>query len=652
VTQIPTPPTRPDMDELEAALIRARQPTVTASPSDISAAYGRIGRAATRSGMTPDELATQAQNLGAFGSLADTSEGMRDLLRESVNMPGEGGQIAAGAIIPRQVGDFNPDAGVYEIRPSSMRILDKAADGLRLGDRDFHQEFDVLSAQQKSAAKPLYDQVREIGPTDSVKLQDLERRPSVQEAKARAYQIAKEEGRDPEALGLTFGEAPGAFESTEPPPFFAPSAPAAKGPARMPSQGQSLLQFIAKRGGISDPGGDLAAMGADRWHIGKAFQPRLIGSQHPDDVALRAWEAGYFPEFSERPAIDDLHQAIADEMRGRLRFARGADQNAVDRYYAGRLADELDYRGGDAADLPTEDQYVGRPEPQDEVAYSAQPTAETWDYIKRGLDDLLEKYRDRATGELVLDNKGRAIQQTLRELRGELVRLNPVYGEALNAWSGPADLKDALRMGRSFMREDAPDLGKRLADMTAGERTMYRLGALQGLKDRLGNANVTYDAANRAGLLKPNQLERFRELFPSGKTFADFVRNLDAEQTMHATKTAAFGNSTTAKQLLHALQPPAAEHSAAMQAVESAGHFNILGVLQALNKFGREPSMREGEAGVIASLLTNTDKDAQAAVAARVGRVQNRQAAARSLARAIAGGADVAGSEAGRRIGQ
>lgn len=93
-------------------------------------------------------------------------------------------------------------------------------------------------------------------------------------------------------------------------------------------EGPSLAQFIARRGGIADTGGELKAMDADTWHIGRPFSRKLVrrdlGKDNmfsPDDVARAAWEAGYFPETQgERPTPDHLFRALAEELRGQKRF--------------------------------------------------------------------------------------------------------------------------------------------------------------------------------------------------------------------------------------------------------------------------------------------------------------------------------------------
>lgn len=107
--------------------------------------------------------------------------------------------------------------------------------------------------------------------------------------------------------------------------------------------GPSLLEWIASKGGIEDRGGDLKAMGADKWHKGKVGQKKLLrtfnrgqmsmlgsdgqqNSNSADELAMRAWEAGYFPEFTERPSVNDLLDAISEGVAGRDRYIPDALQ--------------------------------------------------------------------------------------------------------------------------------------------------------------------------------------------------------------------------------------------------------------------------------------------------------------------------------------
>jgi len=98
--------------------------------------------------------------------------------------------------------------------------------------------------------------------------------------------------------------------------------------------GPSLLEFLAKRGGVRDPGGDLAAMDAGLWHQGKPGMRKLLNDagESMDDAALAAWEAGYFPDLGERPDINSLLDAMGEELRGTPRHAeRNVNERATDR---------------------------------------------------------------------------------------------------------------------------------------------------------------------------------------------------------------------------------------------------------------------------------------------------------------------------------
>lgn len=125
----------------------------------------------------------------------------------------------------------------------------------------------------------------------------------------------------------------------------------------------SLLEFLARRGGVADVGGDLASMGLDQWHIGQPFMPRLIRSGEQDrgsalpgmadkstatrgsleDATQAAWEAGYFgarpgPEWAaqrgfgaEPPSVNDLKALMEREASGEKIYPPETAQFLADR---------------------------------------------------------------------------------------------------------------------------------------------------------------------------------------------------------------------------------------------------------------------------------------------------------------------------------
>jgi len=90
----------------------------------------------------------------------------------------------------------------------------------------------------------------------------------------------------------------------------------------------SLAEFVSQDGGVFDPGGQLTAMGADRWHTGKVGKGRLVvpdtfsatgpmpadlAERQPERVLARAVAAGYLPEGS---TVDDLMAALKADVKG------------------------------------------------------------------------------------------------------------------------------------------------------------------------------------------------------------------------------------------------------------------------------------------------------------------------------------------------
>lgn len=132
-----------------------------------------------------------------------------------------------------------------------------------------------------------------------------------------------------------------------------------------PKSVPSLLDWISKQGGIEDRGGDIAAMGGNEWHRGRPGRRKLIrdtshlaqesmlgasdqqNANTPDELAVRAQEAAYLPQ-GERPTVNDLLDAIGEELRGHPRYAEGPQEDRT-QAAAEELAQMLDQAGFDPA---------------------------------------------------------------------------------------------------------------------------------------------------------------------------------------------------------------------------------------------------------------------------------------------------------------
>lgn len=415
---------------------------------------------------------------------------------------GQKGKTALATLARRegQTGDALEAAVGERVIGRPQRMLDAVAEAAGVHPDAAAGDIKALVERGRAEARPLYDEAYAAGPIETPRLQGLLSRPSVKEAMKRARRLAAEEGESPDALGLVNVEDMDQWASE-----FPPDAPtletikAPRGPAKAPSRGPSLSKFIADNGGIVDVDGELAAMSAGEWHKGKAYQRPIEGSLPADDMALKAWEAGYFPEFQVRPTERQLYDALRDDLRGRGRFAREADQAAGDRFAAREAADEAVYRGHQGEPPPSPEDYVGRPEPVGEPAFAAQPTAKTWDYIKRGLDDVLDEFRDSTTGKLKVTNQSRGVINTLTALRDELKAANPAYGRALERSSDYLEAEGAFNAaGRDLFNANMTEaqFGEKFKGLSEGARQAYRGGM----------ANKFFDLA-QTGRLDPKVLK-------------------------------------------------------------------------------------------------------------------------------------------------
>lgn len=390
------------------------------------------------------------------------------------------------------------------------RVLSDLQDVTGLNPEFVDGDFTAQAAALRRQAAPIYREAYAEPAVDSPELQALFSRPSLRKGLAKAASIAREEGRDPEELGLMGMDAFDGYRTAPAPP--ADVSPADLGAlrtgAKAPTQGPSLLEFIGKNGGLADLGGELRSMDADTWHRAKPFLNRLL---RPDGLgeeamAQKAFEAGYFrdkvagamdsADNMQVVTAEDLRAAIRDEMAGKPRFAR----DPVDPARAERL-DALERGLGEAGlnprtakmqdvrsalgqqddDLRRLQAFAdGDPPPMSEtdiVGYG-RPTMQTLDYIKRGLDDVVQEYRNPLTGRLELDTEGRAVVDTLQQFRNLIAPEGSKYAQALSAGGEPLRQEEAYRSAAKIMQNSTPYrlFRERIKNMGEAEREALKAG--------------------------------------------------------------------------------------------------------------------------------------------------------------------------------
>ena len=113
-------------------------------------------------------------------------------------------------------------------------------------------------------------------------------------------------------------------------------------------QGERLSTFLVRLGGLVDDGGDVAVITG-----GSRGRPGLVSNRgrSVDDAALLAWEAGFFPEFLERPSPRDLLALLDEDLRGNHKFAIVDEQDVATAAAYRQFGEELERAGIDLADM-------------------------------------------------------------------------------------------------------------------------------------------------------------------------------------------------------------------------------------------------------------------------------------------------------------
>lgn len=112
--------------------------------------------------------------------------------------------------------------------------------------------------------------------------------------------------------------------------------------AEVPKLGPvDMVGWLRTQGGLRDQGGELRHMGLDNRGRSMDFagQETRFGplvndtdGMNLDDAAMRAWEAGYFPDHLDRPSVNEFLDALRSTHEGRTRNFLPEDLAEIDRY--------------------------------------------------------------------------------------------------------------------------------------------------------------------------------------------------------------------------------------------------------------------------------------------------------------------------------
>ena len=180
----------------------------------------------------------------------------------------------------------------------------------------------------------------------------------------------------------------------------------------------------------------------------------------------------------------------------------------------------------------------------------------------RMLDKAYKYVGDLADNAILAGEKERYrdIDKLRTQLRDAITEKVPVYGRALETFSGESALEKALNSGREkFLKKTAAQIQRELDQFSdEGQKQMYRLGAIQTLGDEIYGMRETADVASKF-LNDRNMKDRFKQIFNSTGEYEAFIKNLQREQSMARTRGMIEGGSPTARigQEIAEIQGPA-----------------------------------------------------------------------------------------------
>lgn len=184
-------------------------------------------------------------------------------------------------------------------------------------------------------------------------------------------------------------------------------------------------------------------------------------------------------------------------------------------------------------------------DPDGNIVKIAIPDVRTLDYIKRGIDSLIDKGYKGA-------GMSTAQASALKDLKKEFVRAIddnvPEYAAARAQYAGDIEVLDALRFGREkfLTPKTLPAQAKNMvAEMSVAERDALRAGVAQALLTKVTDAPQQINAAQRV-IGSPATQKRLEALFDNPQEYTLFKAALEREADLFRNAQEVLRNSRTA----------------------------------------------------------------------------------------------------------
>ena len=176
-----------------------------------------------------------------------------------------------------------------------------------------------------------------------------------------------------------------------------------------------------------------------------------------------------------------------------------------------------------------------------------QPSVQQWDYIKRGIDAVIEGTEGQAASG-GMSNLGRALVGVKKELLETIDNAVPAYKEARKIYSDDLTVKNALEDGRKALNLDPEMISKKLKSLDSAAADMFRIGYARAVNDAASKVTGAGDVIARVWA-SPARRQRLQAVFGNEKKFAQFADLAEREAASSRLYKNVTGGSQTANKI-------------------------------------------------------------------------------------------------------
>ena len=225
----------------------------------------------------------------------------------------------------------------------------------------------------------------------------------------------------------------------------------------------------------------------------------------------------------------------------------------------------------------------------------AQPNARMLDYIKQGMDALVDRTYKNEGGTL-----GKSLQKVRDDYRDHLDKIMPDYPKARSEYAGLSAAMEAAEIGEKFInnpRKIGLNILERMGDH---EKEAFQVGVAEALRYKIMNTDEGLNVAKKL-FNKPEIKKRLRLAFTDEASFKKFEQDMNNEIQMFQTGERGLGGSPTKRIEMD---------------VDALGVANDLGNMNVSNlvgrMFGESPDAPEEVNARISELLLDKAKEEEA----------------------------------------